>query len=134
MNRKTKVSMGIGLSTLMMIFTVLCLTIFATLSFLQAKRNLKETDRIVNSSVEYYAADYKASIIYDYLKDNLSDESYLKTNNIEFKNNIYSYSIKINDALSLDVELALENETLTVLKWQEVINIDGDYDYHGFVH
>lgn len=134
MNRRNKVSMGIGLSTLMMIFTVLCLTIFATLSFLQAKRSLKETDKMVNSSVEYYAADYRACEIYEYLEENLDDESYLASNNIKLENDVYSYSIKINDTLRLNVELKFENGTLNILKWQEVAIIDGDYDYQGFVH
>ena len=127
-------SMGIGLSTLMMVFTVLCLTIFATLSFLQAKRNLKETDLMVNSSVEYYDADYKASVIYEDLLDNLDNLDYLNENNIEVEGNTYSYSIKINDTSSLDVKLEYNDNSLTILKWQEVVNNNGDYDYQGFVH
>lgn len=131
---KSKMSMGIGLSTLMMVFTVLCLTIFATLSFLQAKRNLKETDLMVNSSVEYYDADYKASVIYEDLLDNLDNLDYLNENNIEVEGNTYSYSIKINDTSSLDVKLEYNDNSLTILKWQEVVNNNGDYDYQGFVH
>lgn len=131
---KSKMSMGIGLSTLMMVFTVLCLTIFATLSFLQAKRNLKETDLMVNSSVEYYGADYKASVIYKDLLDNLDNLDYLNENNIEVEGNTYSYSIKINDTSSLDVKLEYNDNSFTILKWQEVVNNNGDYDYQGFVH
>lgn len=131
---KSKMSMGIGLSTLMMVFTVLCLTIFATLSFLQAKRNLKETDLMVNSSVEYYGADYKASVIYEDLLDNLDNLDYLNENNIEVEGNTYSYSIKINDTSSLDVKLEYNDNSFTILKWQEVVNNNGDYDYQGFVH
>ena len=131
---KSKMSMGIGLSTLMMVFTVLCLTIFATLSFLQAKRNLKETDLMVNSSVEYYDAEYKASVIYEDLLDNLDNLDYLNENNIEVESNTYSYSIKINDTSSLDVKLEYNDNSLTILKWQEVVNNNGDYDYQGFVH
>ncbi len=131
---KRKVSVGIGLSTLMMVFTVLCLTIFATLSFFQAKRNLKETDLIVNSSVEYYAADYKASVIYKDLLDNLDNLDYLNKNNVKVEDNVYSYSIKINDTSSLDVKLEYNDGSFTILKWQEVAYNDGDYNYQGFVH
>lgn len=131
---KHKVSMGIGLSTLMMVFTVLCLTIFATLSFLQARRNLKESDLIVNSSIEYYAADYKASIIYEDLLDNCNNLVYLNENNIEVKDNIYSYSIQINDKSTLDIKLEYNDGLFTILSWQEVAHNDGGYDYHGFVH
>lgn len=131
---ESKMSMGIGLSTLMMVFTVLCLTIFATLSLLQAKRNLKETDLMVNSSIEYYDADYKASAIYKDLLDNLDNLDYLNENNIELEGNTYSYSIKINDTSSLDVKLEYNDNSFTILKWQEVVNNNGDYDYQGFVH
>lgn len=131
---KRKMSMGIGLSTLMMVFTVLCLTIFATLSFFQAKRNLKETDLIVNSSIEYYDADYKACVVYKDLLNNLDNKDYLAENNIEVEGNTYSYSIKINDTCSLDVKLEYNNNSFTILSWQEVAHNDGDYDYQGFVH
>ena len=131
---KSKISMGIGLSTLMMVFTVLCLTIFATLSFLQANRNLKETDLIVNSSVKYYDADYKASVIYKDLLDNLDNLDYLNENNIEVEGNTYSYSVKINATSSLDVKLEYNDGLFTILSWQEVAHNDGGYDYQGFVH
>lgn len=134
MNKQNRISIGIGLSTLLMIFTVLILTIFATLSYLQAKRNLNETDKIIASSVEYYDADYKASEIYTYLKENKNDEAYLKENDISFSNNEYHYSVKINDKKSLDVVLTQKEDELVITKWQEVVQVDGDYEYKGFVH
>lgn len=134
MNKQNRVSIGIGLSTLLMIFTVLILTIFATLSYLQAKRNLSETDKIIASSVEYYDADYKASEIFNELKDHLDDSDYLQENNISFSNNEYHYSVKINDEKSLDVVLTRTNDELVITTWQEVVQVDGDYEYKGFVH
>ncbi len=134
MNKQNRVSIGIGLSTLLMIFTVLILTIFATLSYLQAKRNLSETDKIISSSVEYYDADYKASEIFTELKDHLDDLDYMQENNISFSNNEYYYSVKINDEKSLDVVLTRTNDELVITTWQEVVQVDGDYEYKGFVH
>ncbi len=134
MNKQNRVSIGIGLSTLLMIFTVLILTIFATLSYLQAKRNLSETDKIISSSVEYYDADYKASEIFTELKDHLDDSNYLQENNISFSQNEYHYSVKINDEKSLDVVLTRTNDELVITTWQEVVQVDGDYEYKGFVH
>lgn len=134
MNKQNRISIGIGLSTLLMIFTVLILTIFATLSYLQAKRNLNETDKIIESSVEYYDADYKASEIYNYLKENTNDESYMQEKDISFINNEYHYSVKINDKKYLDVVLTRHEDELVITKWQEVVLVDGDYEYKGFVH
>lgn len=134
MNKQNRISIGIGLSTLLMIFTVLILTIFATLSYLQAKRNINETDKIIESSVEYYDADYKASEIYNYLKENTNDESYMQEKDISFSNNEYHYSVKINDKKYLDVVLTRHEDKLVITKWQEVVLVDGDYEYKGFVH
>lgn len=134
MNKQNRISIGIGLSTLLMIFTVLILTIFATLSYLQAKRNLNETDKIIESSVEYYDADYKVSEIYNYLKGNVNDESYMQEKDISFSNNEYHYSVKINDKKYLDVVLTRHEDKLVITKWQEVVLVDGDYEYKGFVH
>lgn len=134
MNKQNRISIGIGLSTLLMIFTVLILTIFATLSYLQAKRNLNETDKIIESSVEYYDADYKASEICNYLKENANDESYMQEKDISFSNNEYHYSVKINDKKYLDVVLTRHEDELVITKWQEVVLVDGNYEYKGFVH
>lgn len=134
MNKQNRISIGIGLSTLLMIFTVLILTIFATLSYLQAKRNLSETDKIVNSFVEYNDADYKASEIYAYLIEHENDESYMKENQIDYSNDSYSYSVKINDKKSLEVVLTKTNDKLEITRWEETVQVDGDYEYKGFVH
>ncbi len=134
MNKQNRISIGIGLSTLLMIFTVLILTIFATLSYLQAKRNLTETDKIVNSFVEYNDADYKASEIYAYLMEHENDESYMKENQIDYSNDSYSYSVKINDKKSLEVVLTKTNDKLEIARWEETVQVDGDYEYKGFVH
>lgn len=134
MNKQNRISIGIGLSTLLMIFTVLILTIFATLSYLQAKRNLTETDKIVNSFVEYNDADYKASEIYTYLMEHENDESYMKENQIDYSNDSYSYSVKINDKKSLEVVLTKANDKLEIARWEETVQVDGDYEYKGFVH
>ncbi len=134
MNKQNRISIGIGLSTLLMIFTVLILTIFATLSYLQAKRNLTETDKIVNSFVEYNEADYKASEIYAYLMEHENDESYMKENQIDYSNDSYSYSVKINDKKRLEVVLTKANDKLEIARWEETVQVDGNYEYKGFVH
>lgn len=134
MNKQNRISIGIGLSTLLMIFTVLILTIFATLSYLQAKRNLDETDKIVHSFSEYNDADYKASEIYVYLAEHENDESYMKENQIDYSNDSYSYSVKINDKKSLEVVLTKVEDKLEITRWEETVQVDGDYEYKGFVH
>lgn len=51
---------GVGISSILMIFVALCLTIFATLSYLSARADGKLTERFVAATESYYAADAAA--------------------------------------------------------------------------
>ncbi len=128
------ISIGIGMSTFMMIFTVLCLTIFATLTYLQARHNQEETNQIVDASVAYYDADYQASAIYEQLKTQYSDDSFLKENGITKEDNIYSYSVSISEARQLKVSISENDGKLNIIQWQETAQSSEDYDYQGFVN
>lgn len=130
---KRRVSVGVGLCSMLMIFTCLVLTIFATLSYLQAKRNLNATNKIVDSIIDYYNADYRASELVLSLKDNYGDDTFLKENNIEYNNGVYTFSIAFSNK-HLDVSVRFEQGKLIVLKWQEVSESNGEYDYSGFVN
>ncbi len=131
---KRRNSIGVGLCSLLMIFTCLCLTIFVTLSYLQAKRNLNDSNKIVDSITDYYEADNKASQLVLDLKDNYNDESFLNENNIEYNNGVYCFSMAISNNKYLDVELSFDQDKLIVYKWQEVSKASGEYDYSGFVN
>lgn len=131
MEKKNSISMGIGLSTLMMIFTVLCLTIFGTLSFMQGKRNLSASERIASNSKEYLDADYSASLIYKDIKEHKDDLDYLDSIGVSFENDLYKYNVTINSNKRLDVEL---DSDLNIVKWCEVSESNGSYDYEGFVN
>lgn len=131
---KRRNSIGVGLCSLLMIFTCLCLTIFATLSYLQAKRNLNDSNKIVDSITDYYEADNKASQLVLDLKNNYNDESFLNENNIEYNNGVYCFSVAISNNKYLDVELSFDQDRLIVYKWQEVSKASGEYDYSGFVN
>ena len=92
-HKENTVSIGIGMSTFMMIFVVLCLTIFATLTYLQARHNLQETDKIIDANVAYYNADYKATEIYEQLLSHLEDDSFFKENGITKQDHTYNKNL-----------------------------------------
>lgn len=132
---KQSVSIGIGLSTFMMIFTVLCMMVFATLAYLQAQRNENEAEKIVEASQAYYAADYKASQLYQEIKEHLDDETYLQHLGIQVEESRIFYQVKISDTQTLQVTLEKTDDGLQIEQWQEVVNTDQqDYAYQGFVH
>lgn len=135
--KKNSINSGLGISTLLMIFTVLCLTIFATLSYLQANYNYNQTMKIVESTQNYYDADYKAVCLYRELQDKIDADTltdkWLDENNIEQSDNTYTYDVQISDTLKLSIELEVNDSKLTIITWKEVSIIDGNYDYQPFV-
>lgn len=132
-----KSSNSLGLSTLVMIFTILCLVIFATLSYLQANYNLKQSENIVRSTAQYYQADYDCVLIYNQLKDNLDNseklDEIIQQYNIEYNGDTFLYKLNINDNSYLDIELKINNNQLDIIKWQQVSVNDGNYDYQSFI-
>lgn len=132
--KKTNVNSGMGISMLIMIFTVLCITIFASLTYLQANYNYTEAKNIVSGKEAYFEADYHAVEKYRELKEALEKNEitmqWLEEKKIDHQDGKYTYSIKINENQSLKVELS---ETLEIEVWQKVTTTDGDYDFESFV-
>ncbi len=57
MNKKNGAGLGIGYVSIMIIFAVICLTIFAVLSFQSAYSNSALTEKSTKYLTEYYSAD-----------------------------------------------------------------------------
>lgn len=135
--KNSEINSGFGISTLVMIFMVLCLSIFATLTYLQANYNYNQSSKIVNSKKEYYDADYKASLIYIDLKEKLASneisDEYLKEKNIQYVNQTYCYNVDISDSKVLEVILKQDGDDLTIVTWKESTTVSGNYDYQTFV-
>lgn len=114
----TTVSIGIGLPVLMMIFTVLCMTVFACITCLQATYNEKESRKwkllgnIMKRS--FRQVRYMKKIV-----ENPENLELLQENDIEHDGDIYRYSVKINETKRLQVTLELAEE-LKILQWQQI--------------
>lgn len=135
--KNSEVNSGFGISTLVMVFMVLCLCIFATLTYVQANYNYTQSNKIVESKTQYYNADYKATLLYRELKEALDsgnlDDAFLRKENIEYVDNLYCYNISINENKTLKVELEYVDSSLNVVTWKEVVSYSDDYDYQAFV-
>lgn len=59
MKQRTSIHMGVGTSSMMMIFVVLCLTTLGILSFVSAKADLTLTEKVKESTTSYYNGEYK---------------------------------------------------------------------------
>jgi len=57
-------SVGVGISSVLMIFIALCLTVFSVLSYLSARADYKLAEKAASATTAYYEADSKAEHIY----------------------------------------------------------------------
>ena len=60
MKKKGSAPFGAGMSSLMMVFVVLCLTVFGVLAYMTARADNRLTQRSAQMVQAYYAADAKA--------------------------------------------------------------------------
>ena len=123
MDHDTRMSTPIvGGSSLLVIFAVLCLTVFALLSLstVQADRRLAETSA---ASVQaYYAADCRAEEILAQLRNGQQPDG------VSGEENEYWYACPISDTQSLQVRVRLEGSEWTVLQWQAVSTVSWEAD------
>ncbi|MCI5773388.1 MAG: hypothetical protein MR210_02395 [Erysipelotrichaceae bacterium] len=133
--KKKSVGVGIGTCSLMMIFTVLCLTIFAVLSLLQANASYVQSINYANSLKKYYDADSEAMKVKAMIENGKIDEQALKDASyhiteykIDAKGNISFHQI-IDEDEYIDIVLDKDHD---IVKWRVVNDIEGEYGNQGF--
>lgn len=105
----------VGGSSLLVIFAVLCLTVFALLGFstVQADRRLEQIS--VQAVEDYYAADTQAERILAQLRNGQTPAG------VQLRDGIYSYCCRISDNQAIQVQVRAED--WKVLRWQSVSTI-----------
>ena len=116
-NRKHASPTIFGGSSLIMVFAVLCLTVFTllTLSTIQADRKLSEVSAEAVSA--YYVADAEAERIFAELRSGVIPEG------VEVQDSHFHYSCPISETQTLYVELSCLDGAWIVLRWQSVASI-----------
>ena len=112
-----------GAVSLVMIFCVLCLAVFAVLTIATAKREADLAEMTARSASEYYEADTPATAIAAALRDGLP----LPADNVEITSTVgpegktAAFTVPMGENQGLEVELLLGGDgTLTVRRWQTV--------------
>lgn len=113
---------AVGGSSLLVVFAVLCLTVFALLSLstVQANRQLAETS--ASSVRAYYEADCRAEEILAQLR------SGQRPDGVSAEKDEYWYTCPISDTQALQVRVRLEGAEWSVLQWQAVSTVDWEAD------
>ena len=110
----------IGGSSLLVIFAVLCLTVFALLGFSTVQANKRLADISVQAVSDYYRADSLAEETLARLRAGEMPEG------VEKRENSYSFRCTISPTQALLVEVQADN--WKVLRWQAVSTIHWQAD------
>ena len=103
----------VGASSLLVIFAVLCLTVFAMLTLNTAQSATKLSVLSAENTVAYYSAELEANEILARLRNGEHVQDVI------IDGNVYSYSCKISDVQVLNVTVKIDSANdYTVLKWQ----------------
>ncbi len=106
----------LGGASLLLIFAVLCFTVFAVLSLSTAKAGDQLSLASERSVQEYYAADTEAESILAALRRGDFVEG------VEEEDSVYAYSCPVNERTRLFVEARINGSEYEILRWQTAID------------
>ncbi len=130
--RRTTSGIHVGSATLVMLFSVLCLTIFAVLSVVTAGNAWTLAEKSADATTNYYAADSQAIQIYNQIAADFNGDfdqhfsfpaefNYISHEISQIEGvNYLNYWIAIDENQQLWVQLSLSQtgQTLQILHWQ----------------
>lgn len=105
---------GISLLT---VFAVLCLTVFALLSLSTVRADGRLAQASAQAVEDYYAADRQAQAVLAKLRGGVAPAGISEVD-VTVNEGVYSYVCPISEALELQVEVRLEGAEYTILRWQ----------------
>lgn len=117
---------AVGGISLLVVFAVLCLTVFALLALTTVQADTRLADASAQSVADYYAADYRAQEVLARLRSN---GDWPQDVEIEIAGAVVSYAVPISDRQELQVEVELDwmlpdaepdSRGYTILRWQAV--------------
>ncbi|MBQ7936894.1 MAG: hypothetical protein IJ283_00120 [Oscillospiraceae bacterium] len=120
----------VGGSSLVVIFAVLCLTVFALLSLSTVKADKRLADINEKAVENYYAADLEAEKMLSEIRAGNLPEG------VTVSGNVYSYSCPVSETQKLCVEVKVTKSGFDIIRWQtasttEWTESDGLAVWHG---
>ena len=116
-NNKRAFPKMFGASSLLVIFAVLCLTVFCLLTISTAKAELRLSEVSANAVSDYYKADMQAEMIFSKIRGGDVPKD------VTVDGDTYSYSCPISSTLTLYVEVRSNDGNWEVLCWQPISSI-----------
>ncbi len=109
---------GIGAGSLLVIFAVLCLSVFALLTLATVQADERLGDHAETAVLDYYRADCHAEEILAQLRSGNIPEG------VTVKDSIYSYTCPISETQLLAVQVTVTGKNYEILRWQAVSTTD----------
>ncbi|MDR1194549.1 MAG: hypothetical protein LBK98_10385 [Peptococcaceae bacterium] len=121
---------NVGSASIIMVFAVLCLTIFSVLTLVTARNDLALTESYARSVASYYAADTRAIAIYNQLAagDAVFDEDIELSRAPAGGGSLISYSVPIDSGQNLNVLLEETPAGLRIAEWLVAEKEDWEFD------
>ena len=113
MNRRA-ILMPIGGSSLLVIFSVLTLSVFALLGLSTVRAGLRLAEGNRKATEQYYEADRRAEDILAELRQGKLPEG------VEAQGNVFAYSVPISKTQVLSVVVNVEKENYEIRQWKAI--------------
>ena len=125
MDKKHRFSFpAVGGSSLLVIFAVLCLTVFALLGLSTVQADQRLSDASARAVSNYYTAELEAEQTLSQLRQGSLPPGVSMT-----AEGVYAYSCPISDTQALQAEVRiLEDGSWEILRWQAVTTVDWKAD------
>ena len=118
---------AVGGSSLLVIFAVLCLTVFALLTLSTAAADSRLSQDAADAVEAYYQADSQAEALWARLRAGERPEEVTETAE-DAGSTLYEYTVPVSQGQELRVSLRLEAGIWTVVQWQAVSTADWQAD------
>lgn len=138
--KKSKIRMsGMGIITILTVFVVLCMTIFALLTLMTANNTLSNTEKSAAAIQNFYNADYiateKLSSICGIVKSTKFNELSQKLSPLDLEIKAegellaVSYTVSVNGNMDLAVQIDIgKDKSVNITKWQTISKDDFIYE------
>ena len=112
MKKRTMAPPAVGGSSLLVIFAVLCLTVFAALSLTTVTADTRLSRQNADSVADFYAADTLAEEVYARIRSGGMPQG------VTVEGDTYTYTVSVSETRVLQVELRRSGEDFAVIRWQ----------------
>lgn len=110
-----------GAVSLVMIFCVLCLAVFAVLTLSTADREAKLAQLTAQNGADYYAADRQAvELLSDLLSDGQTDMAVDWSQTTDDEGTVVEFTLPVGEEQSLEVRARLNQNRWEILRWRTV--------------